>query len=78
VPDIIEHIGQVHTMLALVRAGIGAALIAEGASRLLFDGIAMRRMATEPVETICTYRSDNDNPVLRLFRHKVLPTFQSR
>jgi DNA-binding transcriptional LysR family regulator len=77
VPDIIEHIGQVHTMLALVRAGIGAALIAEGASRLLFDGIVMRKMATEPVETLCTYRGDNDNPVLQLFRRKVLPTFQS-
>ena len=75
VPDIIEHIGQVHTMLALVRAGVGAALIAEGASRLLFDGIVMRRMATEPVETVCTYRKDNDNPVLQLFRHKVLPSF---
>ncbi|QGZ38092.1 DNA-binding transcriptional LysR family regulator [Pseudoduganella flava] len=78
VPDIVEHIGQVHTMLALVRAGIGAALIAEGASRLQFDGIVMRRMATEPVETVCTWRRDNDNPVLRLFRDEVLPTFRAR
>jgi DNA-binding transcriptional LysR family regulator len=76
VPDIVEHIGQVHTMLALVRAGIGAALIAEGASRLQFDGIAMRRIETEPVETVCTWRRDNDNPVLRLFREEVLPTFR--
>jgi DNA-binding transcriptional LysR family regulator len=75
VPDIVEHIGQVHTMLALVRAGIGVALIAEGAARLKFDGIVMRRMATEPVETVCTWRRDNDNPVLRLFRREVLPTF---
>ncbi|MET0981970.1 MAG: LysR substrate-binding domain-containing protein [Telluria sp.] len=77
VPDIIEHVGQVHTMLALVRAGLGAALIAEGASRLLFDGIVMRKMATEPVETICTYRRDNDNPVLQLFKQKVLSTFRT-
>jgi DNA-binding transcriptional LysR family regulator len=75
VPDIVEHIGQVHTMLALVRAGLGAALIAEGASRLQFDGIVMRRMETEPVEMVCTYRRDNDNPVLQLFKQDVLPTF---
>ena len=76
VPDTVEHIGQVHTMLALVRAGVGAALIAEGAARLLFDGIVIRQMATEPVETVCTYRKNNDNPVLALFRQQVLPTFR--
>lgn len=75
VPDIVEHIGQVHTMLALVRAGIGAALIAEGAACLKFDGIVMRTMATEPVQMVCTYRRDNENPVLDLFLRDVLPTF---
>lgn len=75
VPDVIEHIGQVHTMLALVRAGMGAALIAEGASRLQFDGIVMRKVATDPVEMICAFRRDNDNPVLDLFRREILPTF---
>jgi len=75
VPDIVEHIGQVHTMLALVRAGIGVALIAEGAARLKFDGIVMRPMATEPVQMVCTWRRDNENPVLQLFRRDVLPTF---
>lgn len=74
-PDIVEHIGQVHTMLALVRAGVGAALIAEGAARLKFEGIVMRRLATEPVETVCTYRRDNDNPALQLFKREVLPSF---
>jgi DNA-binding transcriptional LysR family regulator len=64
-------------MLALVRAGIGAALIAEGAARLKFDGIVMRPMATEPVEMVCTYRRDNENPVLRLFLHDVLPSFRA-
>lgn len=75
VPDVIEHIGQVHTMLALVRAGLGAALIAEGAARLKFDGIVMRKMDTEPVDMVCTFRRDNDNPVLQLFKREVLPSF---
>ena len=78
VPDVIEHIGQVHTMLALVRSGIGAALIAQGATRLHFDGIVMRRMATEPVDMICAFRRDNDNPVLELFRRDILPTFPDK
>lgn len=77
VPDIVEHIGQVHTMLALVRAGVGAALIAEGASRLKFDGIVMRKLLTEPVEMVCTWRRDNDNPALQLFKREVLPSFDN-
>ena len=77
VPDIVEQIGQVHTMLALVRAGIGAALIAEGAAHLKFDGIVMRKMQTEPVEMVCTYRRDNENPVLQLFKSRVLPSFRT-
>jgi DNA-binding transcriptional LysR family regulator len=64
-------------MLALVRAGVGAALIAEGAARLKFDGIVMRRMETEPVEMVCMVRRGNENPVLRLFLDEVLPGFQA-
>lgn len=75
VPDVVEHIGQVHTMLALVSAGIGAALVSEACARLQFDGVVLRRMATEPVSTVCTYRRDNDNPILQLFINEVLPGF---
>ena len=75
VPDIVEHIGQIHTMLALVRAGVGAAVIADGAARLKFDGIVMRKIETEPVEMVCTWRRDNDNPALAVFKDEILPTF---
>jgi DNA-binding transcriptional LysR family regulator len=77
VPDVVEHVGQVHTMLALVRAGVGAALIAAGAANLKFDGIVMREMATEPVEMVCTFRRGNQNPVLHLFLRDVLPSFHA-
>jgi DNA-binding transcriptional LysR family regulator len=75
VPDVVEHIGQVHTMLALVSAGIGAALVSEACARLHFDGVVLRRMKTEPVSTVCTYRRDNDNPILQLFIKEILPGF---
>jgi DNA-binding transcriptional LysR family regulator len=77
VPDIVEHIGQVHTMLALVRAGVGAALIADVSARMTFDGIVMRKIDTEPVEMVCTWRRDNDNPALAVFKRDILPTFQA-
>jgi len=77
VPDIVEHVGQVHTMLALVSAGIGVALIAEGAAQLNFANVVMRKMQTEPVETVCAFRRDNANPLLNVFKRMVLPAFVS-
>jgi len=76
VPDVVEYIGQVHTMLALVGAGMGAALIAEGACRLKFEGVVTRRMMTEPVHLVGAYRRNNDNPVLDLFKQQVLRSFK--
>lgn len=77
VPDIVEHIGQIHTMLALVRAGVGSALIGDAAARLKFEGIVMRSMQTEPVEMVCTWRRDNDNPALDVFKRDILPNFHN-
>lgn len=76
VPDVVEHIGQVHTMLALVSAGVGAALVSEACTRLQFDGVVLRKVDTEPVRVACAFRRDNDNPVLRQFREHVLPSIQ--
>jgi DNA-binding transcriptional LysR family regulator len=77
VPDIVEHIGQVHTMLALVSAGVGAALVAAGGQRLQFPGTILRQVATEPVETVYAYRRDNGNPILALFKRDIVPTFRT-
>jgi DNA-binding transcriptional LysR family regulator len=78
-PDIVEHVGQIHTMLALVSSGVGAALIPEAATRLQFNGILLRKVATEPadpVEMVCAYRRDNDNPILAIFKNEILASFQ--
>ncbi|MCB1909554.1 MAG: LysR family transcriptional regulator [Rhodocyclaceae bacterium] len=75
-PDIVEYLSQIHTMLALVHSGIGVAVIPEAAMRLHFEGILMRRLETDPpqpVQTVCSFRRDNDNPILRAFREQVLP-----
>ncbi|WP_206957831.1 LysR substrate-binding domain-containing protein [Trinickia acidisoli] len=78
VPDIVEHVAQIHTMLALVHAGIGAALIPATATRLRFEGVVLRRIETDPpqpVETICAFRRNNDNPILEIVKTRILPTF---
>lgn len=80
-PDIVEYVGQIHTMLALVNSGIGVALIPEAAARLRFEGTTLRRMTmdpAQPVETIVAYRADNDNPILRIFMRDVLERLENR
>lgn len=74
-PDIVEHVGQVHTMLALVRAGLGVALIAESATKLQFDNVSMRPMSTDPVTTVGVWRRDNENPAFHVLRDEVLTPF---
>lgn len=64
-PEIVEHISQIHSMLPLVRAGLGVALIPEAAAMLRFEGILYRPIRTEPerpVNLLFTFRKDNDNP----------------
>ncbi len=66
-PEVVEYVTQIHTILALVHAGIGVALIPEAATRLHFEGVALRTLRTRPrrpVETVCSFRKANDNPIL--------------
>ncbi|GLU35558.1 LysR substrate-binding domain-containing protein [Trinickia caryophylli] len=65
-PDIVEYVSQIHSMLALVRAGIGVALIPAAAAMLQFEGVVYRPVRTvpaSPVELLFVHRRDNDNPV---------------
>jgi DNA-binding transcriptional LysR family regulator len=76
-PDVVHYVPQIHTMLALVGSGIGAALTPQTASRLHFQGVLLRRVETKPprpVEMVFSYRRDNDNPILAIFRREVLET----
>lgn len=79
-PQIVEYVAQIHTMLALVQSGIGVALIPESACSLHFDDILLRKITTtpaQPVEMVYSYRKDNHNPALETFLHEVLPVFAS-
>jgi DNA-binding transcriptional LysR family regulator len=71
---------QVHAILALVRARLGAALVPAAAASLRFQGVAFRRIETRParlVELFLAWERKNDNPALPAFvdlaRHSARP-----
>ena len=70
----VQSLSQIHSMLALVRAGHGAALVPEAAMSLRFDDVQFRAVETRParpVELYATWRSDNDNPALAAFLDQI-------
>jgi len=76
-PDIVNYVPQIHTMLALVDSGIGVALTPETSTRLHFQGVLLRRVVmkpSRPVEMVFSYRKDNENPIVAIFRREVLAT----
>lgn len=79
-PQIVEYVAQIHTMLALVQSGIGVALIPKSATSLHFEGLLLRKVLTNParpVDMVYSYRKDNHNPALKTLLNNVLPEFRS-
>jgi DNA-binding transcriptional LysR family regulator len=65
-PEYSQYTSQIHSMLALVRAGFGAALVPEAAISLRFEGVVFRPVrksrSARPVELYMAWKRDNDNP----------------
>lgn len=65
-PEYTQYTSQIHSIIALVAAGIGAALVPEAATSLHFEGVIFRPIrkarAMQPVELYVAWKSDNDNP----------------
>lgn len=67
-PNYVQHMAQIHSILALVHARIGAAVVPEAATKLHFEGVEFRPLETipeRPVELFVAWRKDNDNPSLK-------------
>jgi DNA-binding transcriptional LysR family regulator len=47
-PNYVQYISQTHTILALVSAGLGLALVPESARKLQFDGVVLRPILPAP------------------------------
>lgn len=69
-PRVVQQVGQIHTMLALVAARFGIALVPSSATCLGMAGVRFRPLRTEPahpVELMLVWLPGNDNPSLRAF-----------
>ena len=69
-PNMLHHLDQNHSILSLVSAGLGAALVPESVTRLRFENVVFRPVLTEPqrpLETYMIWRKQSDNLALPLF-----------
>ncbi|WP_182084329.1 LysR family transcriptional regulator [Aureimonas sp. ME7] len=69
-PNLTQQVGQIHTMVALVAAGFGLALVPESARCLGMPGVEFRRFETspcKPVELMIVWLRGNENPALTTF-----------
>lgn len=67
-PDYIQHVTQIHSMLGMVQAGLGAALVPAAGGELHFEDVQFRPITTvpeRPVKLHMAWRSDNANPALQ-------------
>ena len=65
-PDYTQYTSQIHSIIALVAAGIGAALVPEAATSLHFEGVIFRPVrrvrSMQSVELYVAWKPDKDNP----------------
>lgn len=69
-PDYVQHVTQIHSILALVRAELGAALVPQAAATLAPEGVVFRPLDLEPMlhAKLClTWLLENDNPIVQAF-----------
>ena len=65
----VQKVSQIHSILALVSASQGIALVPESARALRFEGTVIRKVKMRPVyaELFLAWTTDNENPALGPF-----------
>jgi DNA-binding transcriptional LysR family regulator len=66
-PHYVQQVSQVHSLLALVDAGVGVGLVPRSAAQLHLPNLTYTEIADLPpdiVETHCVWRTDHNNPAL--------------
>lgn len=80
-PIMVHHLDQNHSILSLVSAGLGAALVPASLSVLSFPTVVFREIEMdppEPLEMFMVWRSHNSNPVLPAFLALCRELFESK
>ena len=66
-PRYVQHLSQIHSILAMVCAGLGLAIVPEAATNLNFRDVELRPLRLQgppPVETYLVWRRDDESPLL--------------
>ncbi|MBE7201927.1 MAG: LysR family transcriptional regulator [Parafilimonas terrae] len=66
-PRVVQQLTQIHSILALVRSGLGIALVPAAAEHLRLEGVVFRALALpdpRPAELILAWRRNADAPLL--------------
>jgi DNA-binding transcriptional LysR family regulator len=68
-PTYVQHVSQIHSILALVSAGLGVALVPETAEALQFENVRFRKLNIPPVhaDLYLIWRKNNENPAVQAF-----------
>ncbi|ARP87536.1 LysR family transcriptional regulator [Bordetella genomosp. 9] len=80
-PDIVQHASQTHTLLGLVRAGLGVGIVPDSARELRMEGVSFLPLAQKNLtaEIYLAWRSRHDNPALDAFIERVVePSLKRR
>lgn len=76
----VQHVSQVHSILALVSAGIGISIVPETARKLHFEGAELRELPAPATfaELHLAWSAENGNPALPAFRDLVVRRFAAK
>ena len=75
-PSFVQHLSELHSVLALVSAKVGVALVPAAARSLFIKGVVLRELDPAPrtqAELHLAWRKRQDNPAFSAFRNLVLP-----
>ncbi|SAI58619.1 LysR family transcriptional regulator [Bordetella ansorpii] len=68
-PHYVQQAGQTHTLVAMVRAGLGYGLVPDSARELRLEGVEYRPLAQQTLhaDLYLAWRSRHDNPAVTAF-----------
>jgi DNA-binding transcriptional LysR family regulator len=76
----VQHVSQVHSILALVSAGIGISIVPATAGKLHFEGAELRELSGPPTfaELHLVWSAESSNPALPAFRDLIIRRFAAK